>query len=1091
MPMPVFRTVPFQPTLVILSLAVIGTNGYAAQGSSEELAFFEAKVRPVLAQNCFECHGAKKQQASLRLDSRDGVLKGSDHGAVIEEGNPDASKLIKAIRHEGEIKMPDKAAKLADAQIADVARWITLGLPWPDEPQPPALASIDEKSKSHWAFQPLVAPPVPLTTNANWPRGDLDRFILAKLEAKGMTPAPEVDPRTLIRRAYADLIGFPPSYEEVDAFVKESTMDADAAYARLVDQLLASPHYGERWGRFWLDIARYADSKGYVFQEERRYPFAYTYRDWVIDAHNNDLPYDQFLTYQLAADKAIAPDDLTNRKHLAAMGFLTVGRRFLNRQPDIIDDRIDVVSRGMQGLTVACARCHDHKFDPIPTADYYSLYGVFASSNEPGDEAKPVLGDPKDAAAYEKFQQELSALETEVANYLQAKRDAARSSSQIALYLESAADGWDNAEQARIVSDTRNIYPKLTDKWIAFLRQTADAGDPALALWHALRGLSAEDFTAQAVAKITTLKATNAANPHVLASFEANPPSSPLDFHQKFASLLAEAFAKAENGTPDEQSLRAPLIGAESPVNFEPAQIEGYFNRKHRDELRNVRNRIDALRSNSPGAPPRAMVMKDNDQPYDPVIFKRGNPDNRGDAVPRQFLKILSGDSRQPFSDGSGRLELAKAITAPTNPLTPRVMANRVWLAHFGASLVETPSDFGLQCPEPLQRDLLDWLASHFREDGWSLKKLHRTIMLSSTYRQSSDHRPEYSALDPDNRLFHRMNRRRLEFEALRDSLLKVTGSIDLAVGGRAVDITAQPFSTRRSVYGFIDRQNLPALFRTFDFASPDTHSPKRHSTTVPQQALFMMNSEFAIEQARAMTNDDSFRAQSDDPSRVSWLYRRIFARSPDDEERAIGIEFVAGGDPQTPTAWLYGFGTYDETEKVTRFTRFPHWTSQSWQGGEIIPDSEIGWASVQANGGHPGNDQNHATILRWIATRDATVEVAGELKRPSMEGDGIRGRVVSNRFGLLASWDILPGQSIATQIPRFEVREGDVIDFLVDCRDNPSFDGYTWDPRIQPIDEGKPLTDAQSEFAGPIDINAWQRYAQALLSSNEFLFVD
>ncbi len=1089
--MPVSRSDIPTPALLVLTLCVFATNGFAAHGTPEQLAFFESNVRPVLAENCLECHGAKKQQASLRLDSREAFLKGSDHGPVVVEGHPGASKLIKAIQHEGDLKMPDKADKLADTQITDLIRWIEMGLPWPDEPEPVAVASIDEKAKSHWAFQPLVAPPVPAVANAAWPRGDLDRFVLAKLEAKNMTPSPEVDARTLILRAHADLLGFPPSYEEVDAFVKESATDKDGAYARLLDRLLASPHYGERWGRFWLDIARYADSKGYVFQEERRYPFAYTYRDWVIDAHNSDLPYDRFLTYQLAADKSIDPNDEANRKHLAAMGFLTVGRRFLNRQPDIIDDRIDVVSRGMQGLTVACARCHDHKFDPIPTADYYSLYGVFASSNEPGDDAKPVIGDPKDAAAYEKFQQDLAALEGEVTQFLQTKRDAARSGSQIALYLESAAEGWDNAEQARIVSDQRNIYPRLTDKWIAFLRQSAAANDPGLALWHALRVLPAENFTAAATAKIAELRAANAANSHILTFFESNPPASPLDFHQKFADLLAEASAKGESGSPEELALRAPLVSSESPVNFEPAEVEGYFNRKHRDELRNIRNRIDALRANSPGAPPRAMVMKDNDQPTEPVIFKRGNPDLRGDAVPRQFLKVLSGESRQPFADGSGRLDLAKAIVAPSNPLTPRVMANRIWAAHFNSSLVETPSDFGLQCPAPEQRALLDWLAIQFRDGGWSMKDLHRTIMLSSTYRQCSDHRPEYATLDPENRLFHRMNRRRLEFEALRDSLLKVTGNIDLTVGGHAVDITAQPFSHRRSVYGFIDRQNLPNLFRTFDFASPDTHSPRRHSTTVPQQALFMMNSAFAIEQAKAITNDEGFRAQPDDPSRVAWLYRRIFARSPDDDERALGVAFVSAGDPQTPTAWLYGYGTYDESEKVTRFTRFPHWTSQSWQGGEVVPDPEIGWATVQANGGHPGNDQNHATILRWIATRDATVEIAGELHRASMEGDGVRARVVSNRFGLLASWDVLPGQKVPTPVPAFEVREGDVIDFLVDCRENSGFDSYHWDPKIQPLNEGKPLTEAAAEFAGPIDINAWQRYAQALLSSNEFLFVD
>ncbi|HJT75755.1 MAG TPA: DUF1549 and DUF1553 domain-containing protein, partial [Gemmataceae bacterium] len=591
------------------------------------------------------------------------------------------------------------------------------------------------------AFQPVRNPPLPAVKAATWCRSPVDRFILAKLEAKGLAPSPAADRRTLIRRVSFDLVGLPPTPAEVEAFVHDPDPEA---YAKLVDRLLASPHYGERWGRYWLDVARYADTKGYVFEDERRYPFAFTYRDYVIRSFNEDLPYDQFIVQQLAADRLpLGPD----KRPLAAMGFLTLGRRFLNNPNDIIDDRIDVTCRGLLGLTVGCARCHDHKFDPIPQADYYSLYGVFASSVEPKD--LPVIREPKPSPAYADFEKELASLE----------RDATR-------------------------------YEK-----------------------------------------------------------------------------------------EHEQELKAR-------------------NRAARDGLRRLRKKIDRLRVTHPGAPPSAMVLNDAPQPVQPHILLRGNPRNPGKAVPRQFLACLSGPDRKPFTQGSGRLELAEAIANPTNPLTARVLVNRVWLHHFGEGLVRTPSNFGLRGEPPTHPELLDYLAATFVEQGWSIKRLHRLILLSNTYRESSAADPRAEHLDPENRLLARRDRTRLDFEALRDALLAAGGRLDLAMGGRSVDLVNAPFSTRRSVYGFIDRQNLPGLFRAFDFASPDATSAQRHETTVPQQALFLMNSPFVVEQAKRLAARPDVIAHADDAGRIDYLYRLLYARPAEPEEVALGERFLgaAGG---------------------------------------------------------------------------------------------------------------------------------------------------------------------------------------------------
>ncbi|MGB8169300.1 MAG: PSD1 and planctomycete cytochrome C domain-containing protein [Chthoniobacteraceae bacterium] len=934
----------------------------------EEAEFFEKKIRPVLAEQCYKCHGPEKQKGDVRLDSRAALLKPAEDGPIATPGKPEESELIKSIRHSGDSKMPAKGEKLPEDQIAALEEWVKMGMPWPESDKPPTPGASTEKTKSHWSWQPVQNPALPAVKDEKkWARGEIDQFILAKLEEKKIAPSPIAAKRTLIRRATYDLTGLPPSAEEIEAFEKDNSPEA---YPKLIDRLLASPRYGERWGRYWLDVARYSDTKGYLAGgEERRYPFSYTYRDWVIQALNRDLPYDQFIIQQIAGDQLATEAD---NSPMAAQGFLTLGRRFLNSQPDIIDDRIDVVCRGLMGLSVGCARCHDHKFDPIPTKDYYALYGVFASSMERPSNEQPVLTGARDEKSDAEYRKQLAERE---------------------------------GEAAKFVEEKENLFA-----W----RMLMTIGSPALL------------------------------------------PKQP----------------------------RIPLL----------------LDRAGREALTKVRNKIDDLNA-GPLAPPRAMALFDSPQPVNPHVFVRGNPARPGEQVPRRFLTVLSGGDPKPFAKGSGRLELAQSIASKSNPLTARVMVNRVWNLHFGRGLVRTPGDFGTKGEPPTHPELLDWLASRFMAENWSLKKLHRTIMVSATYQQTSDDRPDAAQADPDNRLVWKMNRRRLDFESMRDSLLACAGQLDLQMGGRGVELAAPPYATRRAVYGYIDRQNLPGVFRTFDFASPDQSSPQRFVTTVPQQALFMMNSPFVLQRAQALVAQPKYQEANAYEEQLQELYRRVLARKAEAAEVDAGLRFVmnaltnpAAREAEKPL-WQYGWGGYDEGTKQVNFHPLPHFSgkSKTWQAGATLPDPQMFFVSLYAEGGHPGRDAAHAAIRRWTAPRDGVVAISGMLDRPGDTGDGVLGRIVSSRAGELLKLDVAPKQSIPTNVARVEVKAGDTIDFIVDARGNDTSDGFRWHPVIG-SDDGN--WDAKAQFAGPPpprppQLKPWEQYAQVLLETNEFAFVD
>ncbi len=1101
------------------AIVAIGLAGVfpVAAADSPGVEFFESKIRPILVDDCYKCHSAQseKVKGGLLLDTRDGLLKGGDTGPAIVPGDAEKSLLIKAVRYtDDKLQMPPKEKKLSPEKIAALEEWVKMGAPDPRTNQTVAakIDTIAEKARTHWAYQPVTEPPVPAVKNKRFIQTPLDNFVLAKLEAANLKPSPPADKRTLIRRATFDLTGLPPTPGEVAAFIADKSPDA---FASVVERLLSSPQYGERWGRHWLDVARYADTKGYVFEEDRHYPYSYTYRDYVIRAFNEDLPYDTFIKEQIAADLMPLGDD---KRPLAALGYLTLGRRFVNNIHDIVDDRIDVVCRGMMGMTVACARCHDHKYDPIPTKDYYSLYGVFASSEEPAN--KPLLGITPSGKVYEEYKTEHEKRENERNKFRHDKEEemAATLRHQAGEYLFAAYESQHGKSDDEATSKHK-LDHGVMKRWKMGLENWTKSTNAMFIPWVAFAKLSATNFTDAAKelsAKFTANK-EGTVNPLVAHAFEGTPPGSMNEVADRYGKLFIEIDKEWQKSQetpnaparlPDDahEMLRQVLYAKEAPANVPRNEFDRLYDVPTAQKLRALQRSIDELDATHPGAPPRAEALVDKPHPYNVHVFVRGNSDNQGPEAPREFLQVLAGPNRKPFTHGSGRLELAEAIASRDNPLTARVLVNRVWLHHFGAPLVATPSDFGLRSDPPTNPQLLDYLAARFMADGWSIKKLHRLIMLSGAYQQGSEDKAAYAKIDPNNTLLWRMNRQRLEFEALRDTLLDVSGRLDLTVGGHAVDITTQPFTARRTVYGYIDRQNLPNLFRAFDFASPDTSSPRRFYTTVPQQALFLLNSPFVVEQAKSLIERPDVKAAAVEDKRVKLLYQLAFQRDPSREELQLARQFlehqVAAPAPVGITNWIFGFGEFDETTKrLKSFEKLPYYDGRAFQGGPALPDPKLGWVVVSGTGGHPGNDQQHAAIRRWIAPRDGTISINGTLGHPTDKGNGVRGRIVSSQLGELGKWTV-HNRREESRREHVAVKQGDRIDFVTDCNGEVSHDSFTWSPTIRfeanaATKPGERMEwNAANDFADAARamhpaLDAWQKYAQVLLLANELVFVD
>lgn len=1104
--------------LVLLTLIIASSNAVGDEDPAST-RFFELSIRPLLATHCVECHGAKKQESGLRLDSSASALRGGSNGPAIVPGRPNESLLIEVVSGRGDIQMPPEDM-LQPRQIENLSRWIKAGATWPKG----TTNANSEKDENHWAFRALGPVEIPAIEasnesprNANWPANPVDHFILAKLMAANLSPAAAADKRTLLRRVTLDLTGIPPTQHEIQQFLSDTRPDA---YSRLVDRILASPQYGERWGRYWLDVARYADNKGYVFFEEKNFPWAWAYRDYVVRSLNEDLPFDRFVIEQLAADQLELNED---RRPLAAMGYLTTGARFTNNSHDVIDDRIDVVTRGLMGLTVTCARCHDHKFDPIPQADYYSLYGVFRSSVEPT--LGPLFDEEPTTEAYLEFAKGLGEREKKLNDFVELQRvqimTSARERAQEYLMAVHAKRNHPSTENFMLLTDKGDLIPAMIHRWEVYLKRAARRDDPFWNAWHQFAAVSDDEFSTMAQTVHANLVSAEpnvvsgergTVHPLLLVRLRAKSPATMAEVAQLYADLLQEVDqqwgvaceqASAEGREiptrlDDDQleTIRLVFYGPNSPAVIPRTLSWGFLDllpdRPTQGEFKALIKEVEQFSTKQPAAPPRAMILKDIAPLYEPVIFQRGNPNREGRAVPRQFLEVVNQGDRTPFQHGSGRLELARQIASPQNPLTARVFVNRVWRNHFGRGLVDTPSDFGRQGNRPSHPELLDWLAVRFIESGWSTKELHRLILRSSTYRQSSvpsaEMRESIAATDPENKLLSHFRRRRLDFEGMRDSMLSVTGQLDRSLGGPPQDLL-QLSRPRRSIYGFIDRMDLPNLLRSFDFPDPAATSPKRDETTVPTQGLFFMNHPFVIHCAKSMASHPELRSIEQPGDRAVVAFRIIMSREPDEYEAAIARAYVEGLAPAAPrTTWRYGYGRVDDnTQRVIGFSELTYWTGSRWQGGSKLPDPKLGWIFVERDGGHPAATYERCAVRRWTSPFDGTVRLQGLLKHEPTEGNGVRGRLVSSRAGVLGEWKVHHSESVTT-IDSTEVRAGDTIDMVVDFQDEIAHDQHLWQLTI--TSPGGETWDSRRDFQGQ-QADRWQMYIQALLMTNEFVYVD
>ena len=1138
------RTFVWAYFFIAPQLLVIGIV-HAGDASDD---FFESRIRPVLIENCQSCHDSKKQSGGLRLDHRDALLHGGDTGPAVIPGNPRNSLLVQAIRHKGDYEMPP-AEKLPERTIRDLEQWIKLGVPWPLARKTSRNGNgetLSKRADKHWAFQPIQDPLVPEIAATGTPTlfanpsddqatptlvNPVDAFIQRKLSDHQLCFSPRADRRSLIRRVSYSLTGLPPTQDEVGDFLNDRRHDA---YERLVERLLNSVHYGEHWARHWLDVSRYSDTKGYVYgREERFWPHAWAYRDWVVKSFNDDLPYDRFLLLQLAADQ------VNDRRSddFAAMGFLTLGRRFLGVRREIIDDRIDVVSRGMMGLTVSCARCHDHKFDPIPAADYYSLYGVFDSCVEKmirlNDRSRKDKSTGTKDGGHDSFEVELQKRQIKLSEQMATHRAEANSRvrQRVADYLfaqseldKYPANGFDQ------IFETNDLLPAVVRRWSTYLRKAAQQKDPLFLHWQLYSGIPAESFVQDSAQIIQRIKSQpgDKLNPRIAEQFNT-PPTSLREVCDRYGVVFRQVEqewqdqikqAKADGrdppaalSDPHTESLRAFLYDQESPCQMPVSSIvdcETFFDSGACTELWKLQGEVDRWIIQSKDKP-FALTLQEISIPKQPRIFRRGDPLKLGRDVPRQFLSVLAGPQRKPFQHGSGRLELAHAIIDPANPLTARVMVNRVWMHLFGKGLVSTPSDFGTRASPPSHPDLLDWLASDFVRNGWSVKALQRQILLSETYRQSSFGPKDTRKLqlaqqtDPDNKLLWKLNPRRLGFEELRDSILLANGQLDTTVGGKSTPLFEAPYATRRTLYGLVDRQYLPGTLRIFDFANPDLHVPKRSETTVPQQALFFMNHPWILKQAKRLaekiqqTNGDS---AMNDRLAITNLFQVLLQRNPTEEEYNDSLSLIVSATEKTELAarstehnWSYGYGPFDETKNtVSQFTPLPHFTGTAWQGGPDFPDSVLGWVQLTSTGGHPGNDRQHAAIRRWTADQNMRISIQSNLRHEPESGDGIRAFVVSSN-GRLHHSVSLHHNNQQLDITTLDVKRGDTVDFIVDIGDGLNNDQYLWTTVIQEIGStGKESTwHSELDFPTPIidRLDAWEQLAQVLLCSNEFIFID
>jgi hypothetical protein len=950
---------------------------------------FERHVRPVLKAYCLDCHGAgEKLRGGLDLRLKRFAMKGGKNGPAVIAKDPANSPLLQRLKT-GE--MPPGEKKVPADQIAVIEKWIAAGAPGlREEPaQLPPGIDITPEERAYWFYQPIrpVAPPA--FGPADRVRTPVDAFLLAKLREKKLSFNEDADRLTLIKRATFDLTGLPPTQQEIDAFLADPAADA---YEKLIDRLLASPHYGERWARHWLDVAGYADSSGDGVTDTPR-PHAWKYRDYVVRAFNEDRPLDRFITEQLAGDE-LAPPPWNNLDHAKAELLTATG--FLRTAPDptassngraeaeqALEGTLKIVGSALLGLTVGCAQCHDHRYDPIPQADYFRLRAVFEPALNPAKWRTP------------------------------AQR-------RVSLYTDA-----DRARAAAVEAEAAKMQAALNERQAKYVR----------------------------------------------AAFEKELGKFPAEQRDR----LRAAFDTPE---PKRDAAQKQLVAANPKLNINPGVLYQYDERAA-DELKKVQEKINAKRAEKPVEDFLDVLNEvPGEIPATHLHYRGDYRQPKGQVQPGDLtiaapegarFEIAPRDEKLPSSSGR-RLAFARHLTSGNHPLLGRVLVNRIWLHHFGRGIVDTPGDFGVLGQRPTHPELLDWLAAELVHQGWSMKQMHRLLMTSTAYRQSSRRTAAQDAVDAGNALYGRYPLRRLDAEALRDRMLATAGRLDHTLYGPPVPVTEDAVGQgvvpddkpRRSLYLQARRTKPVSFLAAFDAPTGELNCERRQAATNAPQALMLMNGDFALQQA-------------------GHLARRIRAEMPADYERAALAGLIARF-PRHAEAWQYGYGTYDPgMKRLARFAPLPHWTGSAWQGGPVLPDPKLGWVIVHAAGGHAGDDAARASVRRWVAPRDGTVAVSGKFGHASPSGDGVRGRVVSGRQGLLGEWTV-KNQQTDTAAAAMQVKAGDTLDFVVDCRENVNADSYTWAATVTLTDTagGKETWSSATDFRGPSSSSLVQQAAFA-----------
>ena len=974
-------------TIVLVGVSIVAsvaTPAIADEGKAD--LTYETHIRPIFREHCFDCHGAvEKLNGGLDLRLVRFLVKGGESGAAIVPGKIEQSYLVERIRA-GE--MPPGEARLSAKDIKTIERWIASGAKT-NRPEPKTLTpglGITLEERSFWSFQPIASVVVPKFSAADRVRTPIDGLILAALRERFETQpqagfSPDADRRTIIKRLYLDVIGILPSPDESSKWVNDKRANW---YELLVDELLDSPHYGERWARHWLDVAGYADSEGYTVADSDR-PWAWKYRDYVIRSLNDDKPLDQFITEQLAGDELagarkgdLTPDQI---ELLTATGFLRMaadgtgsGANTAEGRNQVVADTLRIVSTSLLGLSVQCAQCHDHRYDPIPHTDYFSLRAIFEPS-------------------------------------LDWKKWQVPNQRRVSLYTAV-----DRKRAAEVEGEAKKIAAEKSKKQAMYIAQALD--------------------------------------------------KELMKFAEPLRAKLRAAFETPANKRTAEQK---SLLKKNPSVNINPGVLYQYLP-KAAEDLKTFDKRMADTRATKPKEEFLRVLIEPAGHVPETRLFHRGDhkqpkqlvePGGLTVAAPEgQRRKFELNDKAQPTT--GRRLAFAKWLTSAKHPLFARVLANRIWMHHFGRGIVSTPSDFGKLGVKPTHPKLLDWLANRLMSDGWSMKKLHRLILLSTVWRQSSEI-PESSAMDsidPTNQSYWRRSVIRLEAETLRDSMLAAAGDLDPKLFGAPLPVKTDDAGQvivenqkRRSLYIQMKRSQPVAMLQAFDAPVMETNCEYRTVSTVATQSLMLMNGEFTLKQAAHL----AVRAAKDTAA------------------LAAGTHLVTANLRQkfplsATSIWSFGYGEYDtKTQRTVGFGTLPHWTGSSWQGGAKLPDPKLTWVILHATGGHAGADPKQSTTRRWTAPRSGVVSIAGSFSHPSPNGNGVAGRIISSRSGLAGEWKVLNNQ-VQSDVKDLEVQAGDTMDFMIDSLGNVNTDSFNWQVKVTLTDEKDLSTEFHSKtgFHGP-----------------------